>query len=565
MTSPIAVGSIIVDTYRITSLLGEGGMGTVWEAEHLRLPGKRLAVKVLHTTLTSGEVLLRFRREAEIASRIGHPNIVEVTDFNALPGGEPFLVMELLSGESLSARLKRGRLEERAALDIARQIGSALNAAHAMNVVHRDLKPDNVFLCPRDVDGELRDHVKVLDFGISKIRNSQTVLTQDSAIMGTPYYMSPEQASGKNQEIDGRTDIFALGAIVFEMLTGTTAFPGDSLPAVIYQVVFEPHPSLAKQMPTLNPRIVAAVDRALAKKPEERFQDMVSFIEALTGRPLMTMANLKAEAAARVSGQQPAATSSRPGGATPSGLDATAASLPPGPGITPAVAVAPTTVLPAGRPVPATAIVSAQRPSVVTVPPVERPRPIKPKAEEKKRGMWGYFLAVALVIVVPIAIILVLRGTGQWPLQAKKDAEVVTPSTETKTDVQVIAGAKEDAGKVMVADTAPAKTVDAKPVGTKGDKTPHPKGDTKVETLPPAVAAKLDDAEKALSAKNVADAIRLARQSMYDKKTARASSILTRAYCIKGDLGAAKAELQHVSGAERTRVLKACRAVGMEL
>src|ERR1017187_8646922 len=140
-----------------------------------------------------------------------------------------------------------------------------------MNVVHRDLKPDNIFLCPRDVDGELRDHAKVLDFGISKIRNSQTVVTQDAAIMGTPYYMSPEQATGKNQEIDGRTDIFALGAIVFEMISGITAFPGDSLPQVIYKVVFEPHPSLAQLVPTAGPRLVAAVDRALAKKADERF------------------------------------------------------------------------------------------------------------------------------------------------------------------------------------------------------------------------------------------------------------------------------------------------------
>src|ERR1700690_1977343 len=144
MTSPIAVGSIIAETYKITAELGVGGMGSVWAAEHLRLPGKRVAVKVLHAALASGEILLRFRREAEIASRIGHPNIVEVLDFNTLPGGESYLVMELLSGESLAARLRRGRLTEKAALDIARQIGSALFAAHQMNVVHRDLKPDNI-------------------------------------------------------------------------------------------------------------------------------------------------------------------------------------------------------------------------------------------------------------------------------------------------------------------------------------------------------------------------------------------------------------------------------------
>jgi hypothetical protein len=507
MTSPIAIGSIIAETYKITAQLGVGGMGSVWRADHLRLPGKQVAIKVLHAALASGEILLRFRREAEIASRIGHPNIVEVLDFNTLPSGEPFLVMELLPGESLAARLRRGRLAEKPALDIARQIGSALFAAHGMDVVHRDLKPDNIFLCPRDVDGELRDHVKVLDFGISKIRNSQTVVTQDAAIMGTPYYMSPEQATGKNQEIDGRTDIFALGAIVFEMLSGTTAFPGESLPQVIYKVVFEPHPSLAHLVPAASPRIVAAVDRALAKNASERFADMAAFVEALTGRPLMGM-----------TGQQVAAVVPAP---APALVSAPASSL----------ALAATGVAPAG-------------PESVIVP----------VAVKGRRGAWIALASAAVLAAVVAAMVLRPRPasdprpTATMPIVPAKPVSVAEPIP------------------VAAPDTRPAAPEPVAQVENKRPEKPaRGKGTAREETLPASVAAELDVAEKALAAKDLGEAIRRARHSLYEKKTSRASSILTRAYCMQGDLGAAKAELGHVAASDRARVLKSCRAAGMEL
>jgi len=519
MTSPIAVGSIIAQTYKITAELGVGGMGSVWAAEHLRLPGKRVAVKVLHAALVSGEILLRFRREAEIASRIGHPNIVEVLDFNTLPGGEPYLVMELLSGESLAARLRRGRLTEKAALDIARQIGSALFAAHQMNVVHRDLKPDNIFLCPRDVDGELRDHVKVLDFGISKIRNSQTVVTQDAAILGTPYYMSPEQASGKNQEIDGRTDIFALGAIVFEMLSGKTAFPGDSLPQVIYQVVFESHPSLAQIMPTASPRVVAAVDRALAKKAGERFADMAAFVEALTGRPLMTM-----------TGQKVASQAS--GVAT----DPTVASA-----AAPAAVLTATGVAPAG-------------PETVA-PPV---------ATKGRRGLWMLLAGVAAIAAAAAALALrPQRSSDVRPFDPRPSAtgpgNVVKPVSAPEEPARV---AVADAGQAVLEPTAevPAQVEEKRP-----GKAARSRTASREEPLPASVAAELDAAESALAAKDLGEAIRRARHSLYEKKTSRASAILTRAYCLQGDLGAAKAELSHVAAPDRARVIKSCRAAGMEL
>ena len=283
----VTIGTILSDTYEIMRVLGEGGMGAVWEASHLRLPGKRCAVKVLHAQASADqEAYARFRREADIASRIGHPNIIEVLDWNTLPSGSPYLVLEYLDGEDLAARLARGPVPLAEALSIARQIGSALKAAHANQVVHRDLKPGNIFLVPREVDGVIVDHVKVLDFGISKIRNSQTVQTQDAVLLGTPQYMAPEQALGKNHEIDGRTDVFALAAIVYEMLSGRPAFLGASLAEVVFKVVYEPVTPLPQLVPDVPPTVAAAIEHAMQKSASDRYPDVSSFIEALTGRGL---------------------------------------------------------------------------------------------------------------------------------------------------------------------------------------------------------------------------------------------------------------------------------------
>jgi serine/threonine-protein kinase len=283
-------GIVVAETYEITRLLGQGGMGAVWEAKHLRLPGKRVVIKVLLFGATDATVLARFRREAEIGSRLGHPNIVQVIDFNTLPDGTPYIVLELLQGESLASRLLRGPLPLEQVTSIVTQVGSALAAAHREGVVHRDLKPDNVFLCPTDLGGEVRDVVKVLDFGISKIRGANTVLTQDAALLGTPQYMAPEQATGRNDEIDARTDVFAFGAMTFEMLAGKAPFTGDTLAAVIHAIVYTPTPPLAALAPATDvpPAIVAAVERAMEKNRDARFPDVNSFVKAVTSRSLAT-------------------------------------------------------------------------------------------------------------------------------------------------------------------------------------------------------------------------------------------------------------------------------------
>jgi serine/threonine protein kinase len=282
----VDVGSVIADTYTVEALLGRGGMGAVFLASHKRLAGKRVAIKILHTEIEDAEVLARFRREAEIAAKLNHPNIVGVIDYNVSPDGMPYLVLDYLEGETLAQRIERGPMPVDQVLSIVRQVGSALAAAHRAGIVHRDLKPQNIFLVATEVDGRPIEIAKVLDFGISKIRDSNTVKTQDSVLLGTPQYMAPEQAIGQQAKIDERTDVFAFGAIVYEMLSGQAAFAGESLPVVVFKVVYEQPPPLASAAPSVSPAIVAAVTRAMAKPSEDRFSTVSGFVEAITGHPL---------------------------------------------------------------------------------------------------------------------------------------------------------------------------------------------------------------------------------------------------------------------------------------
>src|SRR5262245_1693853 len=199
------VGRVLNGTYRIVRPLARGGMGAIYAAEHARLPGKRYAVKMLHPALaTDEEVFQRFQREAEIASQLGHEHIVDVLDFQVTLEGEAFMVMEYLAGEDLAARIARGALPLRDVVPIVTQVASALGAAHAAGIVHRDLKPQNIFLIER---GGRHDFVKVVDFGISKMRDRSSLITADQAVMGTPFYMSPEQAMGQVRDVDARTDV----------------------------------------------------------------------------------------------------------------------------------------------------------------------------------------------------------------------------------------------------------------------------------------------------------------------------------------------------------------------
>jgi serine/threonine protein kinase len=271
------LGKVLGETYEIARLVGEGGMGKVYEARHLRLKDRRFAVKVLHPEFArQPEVVARFQREAESASSITHPNVVDVFDVHTTPDGVPYLVGEFLEGEELGDYIKRvGRLQVSMAVSVARQVCRALAAAHARGIVHRDMKPENVFLVERDG----APVVKVLDFGISKAGSGNTHLTRTGMIMGTPSYMAPEQARGES--VDLRADVYSIGALLYHALTGNRPFDSDD-PAVTLNMVLTEEPprphSLVEEVPEA---LELVVQRAMSKDPRERYQSTAELDFAL--------------------------------------------------------------------------------------------------------------------------------------------------------------------------------------------------------------------------------------------------------------------------------------------
>jgi len=271
-----------IGNYKITAKLGEGGMGVVYLAEHPVI-GKKVAMKAIHPELSkNSDVVSRFVTEAKAVNQIGHEHIVDIADFGNTPDGEFYFVMEYLQGESLSDRLRReNRLDAAAALSITGQIADALNASHEQGIIHRDLKPENIFLCVNRGPG--RDFVKVLDFGLAKLTLSDQKVshkTRTGSVMGTPYYMSPEQCEGKI-EIDHRADIYSLGVLLFEMLTGKVPFGGDGYGEIIVKHVTMPPPSVRSINEALPEELDLILYRALAKDRDQRFQTMAEFEEAL--------------------------------------------------------------------------------------------------------------------------------------------------------------------------------------------------------------------------------------------------------------------------------------------
>ena len=275
------VGTVLGGAYKITRLIGQGGMGAVYEGVQLRLE-RRVAIKLMARELSANpEAIARFRREAEVTSQLGHPHIVQVFDFGEAPTGEPYLVMEFLEGEDLEKRLARiGRMSAPAASHIIRQVASALSATHAKGIVHRDLKPANVFLL--SVEGET-DFVKVVDFGISKVRAAGTKLTAALAVMGTPNYMAPEQAEGRIDEIDHRTDQWALACIAYELVGGRPPFVGENVASLLYQVIHQAPSPLASMNPGLPSEVEDVLRRALSKTQLGRFSTMTEFSRAFEG------------------------------------------------------------------------------------------------------------------------------------------------------------------------------------------------------------------------------------------------------------------------------------------
>jgi serine/threonine-protein kinase len=272
-----------IGSYQILRKLGEGGMGAVYEATHALL-GRRAAVKVLLPMYSqNADIVNRFFNEARAATAVADPGIVQIFDFGHHEGAA-YIVMEFLEGESLEARLRRvGRLAVVDAGRICRQVAMALAAAHRRGIVHRDLKPDNVFLVP-DLEVVGGERAKVLDFGIAKLVGDDQArsATRTGSVIGTPEYMSPEQCRGANTvQIDHRADVYALGCILFTLVTGTTPFRGEGAGDLIIAHVTTPPPAPSTLVPDLPPDVDAVVLRCLAKKPADRFQSMLEVAQAL--------------------------------------------------------------------------------------------------------------------------------------------------------------------------------------------------------------------------------------------------------------------------------------------
>jgi eukaryotic-like serine/threonine-protein kinase len=263
------IGELVGGKYRLVRLLASGGMGVVYEAQHM-LVRRRFAVKFLRPHLVEQrESLARFQREAQAAGALESENLTAAVDFGIGADGSPFIVMEYLVGESLQALLAReGRLPVERATDLVAQACRGIHAAHASGIIHRDLKPQNLFVCRRE-DGT--DLLKVLDFGIAKLElvDKGNTATRTGAVLGTPAYMSPEQARGE-KNVDHGADVYALGAILYELLTGEKPHPGSSHNAILHHIATQPAVPLAPENHALPPALVEIVTRSLAIDPAER-------------------------------------------------------------------------------------------------------------------------------------------------------------------------------------------------------------------------------------------------------------------------------------------------------
>lgn len=272
------VGQVLEDKYRIVALIGRGGMGAVFRAENLRI-GKAVALNVLHRGHAPGsDREQRFLREARVAGSIGHPNIVEVFDLGQTTDGKLFQVMELLEGQTLADRIRtEGALPEREVLDIAEEVLSALEAAHDRGIVHRDLKPENVFLAERG-DATV---AKLLDFGVSKSLGEHTLsLTLPGVVLGTPYYLAPEQARG-DRDVDHRADLWAMGVLLYEALTGALPFDAKSYEQLVAKILAaEPAPP-SRYQPRLTRAVEAVILRALSLDRGDRFPSATSMLAAV--------------------------------------------------------------------------------------------------------------------------------------------------------------------------------------------------------------------------------------------------------------------------------------------
>jgi serine/threonine-protein kinase len=273
------IGRTLDGRYRVEAVLGEGGMGLVYKARHAVL-NKPFAIKVLKPEVSRDqEVMNRFQQEAQSASAIGNHHIIDISDFGSLPDGSTYFVMEFLDGLSLTQAIEQFRpMPADRVIRVAKQLCDGLGAAHERNIVHRDLKPDNIYLVKR---GQDPDFVKVLDFGIAKVGGSSSKLTKAGQVFGTPHYMSPEQCAGS--QVDQRTDIYALGVILYEMCSGRVPFDADNLMGILTKHMYE-QPIAPRDLPPptdVPPGLDAVIMKCLSKSADARYQTMAEMREDL--------------------------------------------------------------------------------------------------------------------------------------------------------------------------------------------------------------------------------------------------------------------------------------------
>lgn len=279
----LTTGEIIEGKYRIVRLIGEGGMGAVYEGENTRIH-RRVAIKVLHQGVAENqEAVQRFEREAQAAGRIGNDHILEVLDLGELSNGDRYMVMEYLDGEPLTERIRRvGRMRPEEIAPLMIQVLAGLQAAHDSGIVHRDLKPDNVFVL-KEKAGK-HDFVKLIDFGISKFQplsGSEMKMTRTGTVMGTPYYMSPEQASG-SRDADHRSDLYAVGVMLYEAVVGRVPFDAPTFNQLLFQIVLSDPAPPQELVPDLDPGFASLIAKAMARDADHRFQSATELSSALS-------------------------------------------------------------------------------------------------------------------------------------------------------------------------------------------------------------------------------------------------------------------------------------------